>query len=115
MQFTTQNPLTIRAHLLALFLAVCSIVAIAPAVADAAKPAAPPSTPSTGPDPAAGPQPEIDPQAAAALASENGLTVADARQQLAEERKLDDVGDRLRRTCAAKAAARISTRTAIWS
>lgn len=97
--------------MLALLLALCSLVgtvqtasgAILSAKAAGGEPVAPPAISTASPDPAAAHRTsDVDPDAAAAMASQKGISIAEARSQLGQEQVLGALGARIEMSLAGR-------------
>jgi streptogrisin C len=91
------------ALLLALGSLVGGVASASAAVLSAGTPVPPPATSTPGSDPAPGRgASDVDPAAAAALASQKGISIAEARVRLARERALGALGDRIETSLAGR-------------
>jgi len=97
--------------ILALLLALCSLVGTVEAASTAnpaanpagGKPVAPPANSAPTPDPAAGSGPaDVDPDAAAALANQKGISIAQAIARLGQQQALGDLGARIEKSLAGR-------------
>jgi hypothetical protein len=90
-----------RSGKLALFLAVLALVGSAAREANAtgAKPVAPPANSAASPDPALrSSQSQVDPDAAAAMARQKRITIAEATARLGREQALGNLGARIEKS-----------------